>query len=161
MIQLRYSQGWKMAKSKKKKTSRKYTESEIQKLKGTSIFVELDMPSSKYHKSILKTTLLTYYNVRWISLDAPELPRRLTVHFSQMKKTKETKCRLTNSPTILKDELFKDFSGYEISIGDVLFGNGRIIKITDIKPTICIAKVLHPTSKWHQKTFRSSSLLPC
>ncbi len=140
---------------RKSKKVRRYTESEITKLAGKTLFVELNMPSSKYHKSILKTIVPhVHYGQRWLSLDAKELPRRLVVNFECLYKTTETATRLTNSPTILADEVFKDFSGRECEVGDVLFGDGKLIKITDIKPTIAVVKVLHPTSKWLQKTFR-------
>ena len=142
---------------RKSKKVRKFTEDDIIKLAGKEFFVELDMPSSKYHGSILKTTVPGHYNIRWLNLDAKELPRRLTVHFSCMLQTKKTETHLTNSPTILADEIFKDFSGRECEVGDVLFGDGKLIKITDIKPTICVVKVLHPTNKWHQKIYRYRS----
>ncbi len=144
-----------MSKSKK---NRRFTEGEIVQFRdGDTFLVELNMPTSKYHGSIFRTRITNGgYAIRWFILDAPELPRRLNVHFTKVLRTTETKIRLTNTPTVEKKDIeFVDFSGYKFKIGDVLFGEGKLIKVTNLKPTICVAKILHPApGKWQQDTYR-------
>ena len=149
---------------KSKKIRRTISEKEFTKFPaGLSFLVELDMPSSKYHGSIFRTVIpgngfSTYH--RWFLLDAPGLPRRLSVHYTKVLKTTETVERLTNSPVVEnKDVEFVDFSGYKFKAGDVLFGEGKLIKVTDIRSTICVIMVLYPTpGKWHQKDYRYRAL---
>ncbi len=143
---------------KKSKKVRIITEEDLLKFPGKTLFlVELNMPSSKYHGSILRTTISNVsYVSRWLLLDAPGLPRRLNVHFTDLLKTTETVERLTSNPSIKKkDGDWVDFSGYKLKDGDVLFGDGKLIKITDIRSTICVVKVLHPEpTTWHKKELR-------
>lgn len=143
-----------------KKFKRTISEKDLKKFRtGELFFVELNMPSSKYHGSIFRTVISDALSIsiyhQWLLLDAPDLPRRLSVHYTKVLRTKETVERLTSSPTINKDVEFIDFSGYKIKVGDVLFGEGKLIKVTDIRSTICVITVLHPTlGEWHQKEYR-------
>ena len=127
----------------KKISIRRFTEKMIREFYGQTILVELEMPSSKYHGSILRTKV-PYHKAERFLLDAPTLPRRLSVHFTNVLRTKETVERLTNTPDVVKTNEFVDFSGHKFKIGDVLFGEGKLIKVTDIRPTLCRVKVLHP-----------------
>lgn len=135
---------------------RRITEEDLKNFRnGETFLVELNSPSSKYHGSILRVTISENYMMRWFYLDAPNLPRRLNVHFTNILRTKETVERLTSTPIIKKDIEFADFSGYKFKVGDVLFGQGKLIKVTEIKPTICVIKILHPSpGKWQQDLYR-------
>ena len=139
--------------------SRRFSDDDLNNFRdGESFLLELNMPTSKYHGSILRTQING--TRRWFNLNAPELPRRLTVHFTKVLRTTETKIRLTGTSNIKKKD-FTDFSGYKFKVGDVLFGEGKLIKVTELKSTICVAKVLHPTpSQWQQNTYsyRATSL---
>lgn len=138
----------------KKISIRRFTEKMIRDLRGQTILIELDMPSSKYDGSILRTTV-PYHKAERFCLDAPTLPRRLSVHFTNVLTTKETVERLTNTPDVAKITEFVDFTGYKFKVGDVLFGEGKLIKITDIRPTLCRIKVLHPEKHngWHHNVY--------
>lgn len=141
---------------RKSKKVRKITEKEFAKYPaGHTFLVEVDMPSSKYHRSILRATIPEGIYRQWFLLDAPDLPRRINVHFTKILKTTETVERLTSTPSTKNDIEFVDFSGHKFKNGDVLFGEGKLIKVVDIRSTICVVKVLHPQpTKWRQKEFR-------
>lgn len=113
-------------------------------LVGKPIFVKYCYPSSKYHGSILLATQKYQYS-SWVSLDAPELTRPFGATMDWLERTDERKTHLTNLPANKYNThvTFKDFSDVVIKVGDILFGEGQIIKIESIQPTFCYIKCLH------------------
>lgn len=111
---------------------------------GKSFLIELNYPSSKYHGSILSATSDSQPYMRgWVWLDALELPRRFSIRWTHLLKTTETKERLTSIPSKHKDIVFVDFLGYQLKVGDILFGEGKLIKVINLKST-CEIKILYP-----------------
>lgn len=143
-----------------KKKDRQFTNYDFVKLKpGKTFFVEYNMIGSKYHGSIFSITITDKhkYGAGWIMLEAPTLPRRISAHITHILKTTETIERLTATPStkeVKKDGEFVDFSGYKFQVGDVLFGNGKLVRVTELNPTLCFCKIIHPTpGKYQQDTY--------
>lgn len=135
------------------------TENEGSGYNRKSIWVELNYPTSKYHGSIFLAEPDNFFSAWWF-LDAPELPRRLTYRYERLLHTNERKTRLTAEPkysSTVKTE-FEDFSGHKVEIGDVLFGDGKLIRVKNFRPGICIIECLHPIKNNNKRIYRYRTL---
>lgn len=105
---------------------------------GRIVLVRIDHPSSKYHGSIVSCHNDPYYfpssyssNIQF-QVSAPELSRKLNFNYASLLLTKEKKIKLTNAPIWKKKLDVKDFSKRTVCVNNVLFGEGKLIRIDNI-----------------------------